>query len=189
MAKPLYLSPYSIQRDSYLLGRKIIDSGFRPDFLVGLWRGGADIAAHVHEMMAFHNITVDHFPIKTSRYNGSQENDTISIWGLEYLRERTTAHSSILFVDDVFDKGITMKATIDTMNSMYGENAPRMVKIATLYSKPSQNKTSLRPDYVIHEVDDEWVFFSYELKGLDTEQELCDAKGKEIAEIIFGKKL
>lgn len=189
MEKPLYLSPYSIQRDSYLLARQIIDSGFMPDFLCGLWRGGADIAVHVHELMDYQGIKVDHFPIKTSRYEGSQEKDKISVWGLEYLRGKTTKQSSILFVDDVFDKGITMEATIDAMNELHGENAPGIVKIATLYSKPSQNKTSLHPDFCIFEVGDRWIFFSYELKELDTEQKLCDAKGKEIAEIILGRKL
>ena len=40
-----YISARELPLDSYRLAVKICDSGFRPDFIVGVWRGGAPLSA------------------------------------------------------------------------------------------------------------------------------------------------
>ena len=38
-----YISANDLLLDSYKLGIKIFDSGFKPDFIVGVWRGGTPV--------------------------------------------------------------------------------------------------------------------------------------------------
>ena len=39
----LYVNEPDLLLDSYRLGRMVFDSGFRPSFIVGLWRGGSTV--------------------------------------------------------------------------------------------------------------------------------------------------
>lgn len=40
MSEKLFVTAESLLRDSMELARRIVRSGFRPTFLVALWRGG-----------------------------------------------------------------------------------------------------------------------------------------------------
>ena len=42
-----FVSAESLLRDSLELGRMVVQSGYRPTFLVGMWRGGAPIGIAV----------------------------------------------------------------------------------------------------------------------------------------------
>ena len=44
MVEKTYISASELLRDSFLLGRQIIETEFRPDFIVGVWRGGTQSA-------------------------------------------------------------------------------------------------------------------------------------------------
>ena len=37
MIEKTFISASELLHDSFMLGRKIIESGFRPDFIVGVW--------------------------------------------------------------------------------------------------------------------------------------------------------
>ena len=43
MADKLYLTADRLLKDSYQLANMVIDAGFRPTHLVGIWRGGAPV--------------------------------------------------------------------------------------------------------------------------------------------------
>jgi hypothetical protein len=45
-----FISAESLLRDSFALAVQIVASGFRPTFLVGVWRGGAPIGIAVQEV-------------------------------------------------------------------------------------------------------------------------------------------
>ena len=47
----VYISGNEIFVDSYRLARKIYDQGWKPDFVVGIWRGGTPIGIAVEEFM------------------------------------------------------------------------------------------------------------------------------------------
>ena len=49
MDEKIYLDSNGLTRDSFALARKIFDSGFRPDVIIGLWRGGTPVAVAVQE--------------------------------------------------------------------------------------------------------------------------------------------
>ena len=49
----IYISAQSLLEDSYILGKQILESGFRPNFIVGVWRGGTPVGISVQEMLAY----------------------------------------------------------------------------------------------------------------------------------------
>jgi|TARA_Y100000310_G_scaffold243910_1_gene248589 hypothetical protein len=51
MVEKEYISAQSLLIDSYKLAKKVLDSGFKPDFIVGVWRGGAPVGIAVQEYM------------------------------------------------------------------------------------------------------------------------------------------
>jgi hypoxanthine phosphoribosyltransferase len=66
----LFISADSLLRDSMELARRVVSSGFRPTFLVAMWRGGAPIGIAIQEVLEFHSIRADHIAIRTSSYTG-----------------------------------------------------------------------------------------------------------------------
>ena len=45
----IFISADSLLRDSVELGLRVVRSGFRPTFLVGIWRGGAPVGIAVQD--------------------------------------------------------------------------------------------------------------------------------------------
>ena len=54
MAEKLFVGSQQLLEDSVRLGLQIIKSGFRPDFIVGIWRGGTPVGIAVQELMEFY---------------------------------------------------------------------------------------------------------------------------------------
>ena len=51
--KKIYISAQSLLKDSFLIGKQILESDFTPNFIVGVWRGGTPVGIAVQEMLAF----------------------------------------------------------------------------------------------------------------------------------------
>ena len=174
--------------DSFKLGVKIYNSGFRPSFIVGLWRGGSTIGIYVQECLQALGIATDHIAIRTS-YQGatayagmvSDPHHRIRVHGTQYLLESLNHNDSLLIVDDVFSTGLNVKAVIDRLNTRLKRNMPADVRIATPYYKPANRKTTRIPDYYLYRCN-EWLVLPYELDGL-TEAELVEHK-PEAARLI-----
>ncbi len=104
--KKYFITPDDLLRDSFLLGQKIIESGFRPDFIVGIWRGGTPVGIAVQELLDYAGIATDHVAIRTSYYEGIAETaETVQVHGLGYLIRKINRDDSLLIVDDVLDSG------------------------------------------------------------------------------------
>ena len=46
-----FLTEQSVMEDSFKLSVQIYKSGFRPTFIVGLWRGGSTVGIYVQECL------------------------------------------------------------------------------------------------------------------------------------------
>ena len=68
-----FISPQQLMEDSLELGRQILASGFRPDYIVGVWRGGTPVGIMVQELLDFYGIHTDHISIRTSSYAGPDD--------------------------------------------------------------------------------------------------------------------
>lgn len=170
------VSADSLYLDSFRLARKIFDSDYRPDVLVGLWRGGTPPAIAIHEALDYFGRKVEHRPLFTASYDGiDAQRDSVQVIGLDSIQ---VPGNRILVVDDVFDTG----KTYQHVRALLLEQGAHEVRIATPYFKPERNKTELVPDYFIHETT-EWLVFPHELTDL-TPQEIRRLKGSEIADLL-----
>lgn len=181
-----YVAANDLLLDSFRLATQIVNSGFRPDFLVGLWRGGSGVGIAVQEGLEYFGVETDHIAIRTS-YRGQKsysqmvnKADSIRAHGLRYLHERVCEHHSMLIVDDAYSTGSSVNAVIEQLAKKSRRNLPGDIRIATVWYRPT-DKTIRPPDYFIHETSD-WLVLPYELSGLSI-QELRENK-PEIAPVI-----
>jgi hypoxanthine phosphoribosyltransferase len=182
MTEKRFIDAQELLMDSFRLGLNVLDSGFRPDFIVGIWRGGTPVGIAVQELFEHNGIASDHIAIRTSSYEGIENRGrTIRVHGLAYIVENAEASHNLLIVDDVYDTGLSIKALIDALNSRSRRNTPHDIRVATVFFKPANNRTERRPDYYVHETD-KWLVFPHELKGLSPE-EIARYK-PEIARVI-----
>ncbi len=176
-----YVTAQELLDDSFALGVKILQSGFRPKFIVGVWRGGTPTGIAVQEILDYYGVDTDHIAIRTSSYIGMQQQKEVKVHGLEYIVNNINAEDSLLIVDDVFDSGRSIAATIDHLKAKCRRNTPDVIKIATVYFKPTRNVTNLEPDFYCHETDD-WLVFPHELSDMSLE-EIKEHKGLDLPEI------
>lgn len=166
----LFVTAAGLLQDSFRLAAKIHRSGFVPDFIVGIWRGGTPVGIAIQEYFAFVGVETDHIAVRTSAYVGIGERArTIRVHGLHYLIEEADADDSLLVVDDVFDSGHSIEALLRELAGKMRRNMPGQVRIATPWYKPANNQTKLVPDYFLHETD-RWIVFPHELVGLTREE-------------------
>jgi uncharacterized protein len=162
----VYISAQQLLEDSLELGRQILASDFRPNYIVGVWRGGTPVGIMVQELLDFYGVETDHISIRTSSYAGmAKRNETVRVHGLSYLTQKMNAEDSLLIVDDVFDTGLSVKAIIDKLKERTRKNLPHDVRVATAYFKPGKNRTDFEPDFCAHRTD-EWLVFPHEMEGL-----------------------
>ncbi len=165
----VYISAQQLLEDSFNLALQVYESGYRPNYIVGVWRGGAPVGIAVQELLHVMGVDADHIAIRTSSYTGIGERDKkVRVHGLTYLIKRLESEDSMLIVDDVHDSGLSIHETIKDLKKACKKNTPE-IRIATPYYKPGNNKTDRVPDYFIHETN-EWLVFPHELDGLTSEE-------------------
>lgn len=171
-----FLDEENLILDSFRLGVQIFASGFRPTFIVGLWRGGSTVGIYVQECLQTLGVEANHIAVRTS-YRGqpyyqqmlADEGASIRVHGTQYLLETLNADDSLLLVDDVFSSGRSVEAVLKRLRLHLKRNMPEQVKIATLWQRPSCNATRLQPDFVQHRTEN-WLVFPYEMSGLSREE-------------------
>jgi uncharacterized protein len=180
----VFISAESLLRDSMQLGVDILRSGFRPTFLVAIWRGGAPIGITVQEVLEYHGIQADHISIRTSSYTGiDTQAKTVRVHAIDYLVSRLSFEDQLLIIDDVFDSGRSLEAVVVELRRRCKRNLPDRIRIATVYYKPLRNHSSLVPDYYVRSTD-KWLVFPHELQGLTREEILAN---KPLNESFFDK--
>ncbi len=160
-----YINPQQLLADAYALAWQVFESGFRPSWVVGVWRGGTPVGIAVHELLHVLGVGADHTAIRTSSYSGiGQREDAVQVNGLEHLTPTLTRADALLLVDDVYDTGLSLQQVIGDLQQACGPDTPE-VRIATPYFKPDNNRTRFTPDYFLHTTD-QWLVFPHELDGL-----------------------
>lgn len=161
-----YLSANDYQADMWQLAASIRKTDWRPDYLVGLWRGGAPVAIAVHEFLKATGWNVKHLPLKCWSYTAIGENagrvDFLfgdAVFGMFHAGDK------VLFVDDVFDTGKTAQAVMAQMAKTGAE-----ARFACVYWKPEKNRTALNPDYFARDIGGEWIVFPHEIDGLTPDE-------------------
>ena len=169
--KKIILTAQELLDDSYRLGLQVIESKYKPTFLLILWRGGGPIGVAIHELFKFKNIKINHMVLKISSYTNFEQSNQIHIDDMSNLVKNISQQDKLLIIDDIFDTGRTYAAVMDALVEECGENHPSEIRVAVPWYKPERNKTKYIPDYFIHTTD-QWVVFPHELDALN-DQELA----------------
>jgi hypoxanthine phosphoribosyltransferase len=170
MSGKLYIGAQELLEDAFRLGARVLESGFRPSFIVAIWRGGVTIGMAVQELLDYHGVQTDHIAIRTSSYSGIDGRaPTVRIHGTSYLIKNLQHEDRLLIVDDVFDTGYTIQALVDHLRQKLRRNTPDEIRVAVPYYKPSRRQVALAPHYHLHETE-RWIKFPYSLEGLSEEE-------------------
>ena len=190
--KKKYIREKVLIQDSFKLAIKIFNSEFKPDFLVGLWRGGSTVGIYVQECLQHLGVHTDHISIRTS-YRGEpdyqeriKKGREIRVHGLQYLLENLNNDQKLLIVDDVYGSGSSVNAVIKQLSERLKKNMPSNYKVAVPWYKPSKNTSGRVPDFYVHETD-EWLVLPYELVGLEPNEIANNKPG--VSEILSSIKV
>ena len=161
-----YINATEYLHDSWKLAVRVRTGGWRPDFLVGLWRGGAPVAVAIHEFLKVAGWSLQHIPLKCASYTGIGENtgEVVFTHG-DIVFGMFRKGDRVLVVDDVFDTGKTAAAVKVRMEAIGAE-----MRFACVYWKPEKNTTGLKPDYFVKDVGSDWIVFPHEIDGLTPEE-------------------
>jgi hypothetical protein len=166
-----FIAEQELLEDSYRLARLIYQSGFRPDFVVGVWRGGSTVGIYVQECLQYLGIETDHIAVRTS-YRGREDyferleqGSEMRAHGLQYLFENLNADDALLIVDDVYSTGRNVQAIVNRLRIKTKRNMANDVRIAAPYYRGTDSDTAVAPDYFLQQTDD-WLVLPYELTGI-----------------------
>ncbi|WP_405231388.1 phosphoribosyltransferase [Lentisalinibacter salinarum] len=169
-----FIAANDLLLDSFRLAVDIHDAGFRPDFLVGLWRGGTAVGIAVQEGLEYLGVETDHIAVRTS-YTGPESYHKrdhavagIRVHALQYLVDRLEAEHRLLIVDDVYSTGASVQAVINELTRKTRRNLPHDIRTATVWYRPTE-RTVAPPDFFIHETAD-WLVLPYELQDLSRDE-------------------
>ena len=175
-----YLSADEFLHDSWRLAADVRNSGWRPDVLIALWRGGASVGVSLHEFFKVSGWDVRHIPLKCSSYSGIGENHGEVVFTLgEEIFGMLRPGDKVLVVDDVFDTGKTAKA----VRARIGATGAEM-RMACVYWKPEKNTTDMNPDYFVRDVGMDWIVFPHEIDGLSGDE--VRTKDPLLADLLQG---
>ncbi len=179
------LSASDLLEDSFRLGVRILESGFKPTLIIAIWRGGAPVGMAVQEVLAYCGVESDHIAIRTSSYLGVDERGAVSVHGLNYIIKKICHDDRVLIIDDVFDTGNTIKAVVEEIRRRARDNTPEQIRVAVPWFKPARNETDMVPDYYLKKTE-EWLVFPHELDAL-TPEEMHEAR-PELHRIVHRSK-
>ena len=144
----LHLTWMDVQRLSEKLADQIAESGFRPDIIVAVSRGGFDPARILSDELNIRSLA----SLQVIYYAGINErNDKPQV---KYPLNADISGLNVLVVDDVADSGNSLKVVKEYIDSL----GPREVKMATLHHKPW---SSFEPDFYAESVD-KWIIYPWE---------------------------
>ena len=170
-----FIQEQELLEDSYRLAVEVHRSGFRPDFIVGVWRGGSTVGIYVQECLQYLGVETDHIAIRTS-YRGRdeyfrqlQQGERVRAHGLQYLFENLNASDSLLIVDDVYSTGRNVDAVIERLRQKTKRNMAKDVRVAAPYFRNDPEQAGSEPDYYLRQTQD-WLVLPYEITGLEREE-------------------
>ena len=119
----LYIRSEDLLKDSFQLAWNVYESGFKPNYIVGVWRGGAPIGIAVQEFLSVLGVKSDHVAIRTSYYTGiDAKKDSVQVYGLNYVIRKLESEDRLLIVDDVHDTGNSISQIITDLKKACKKN-------------------------------------------------------------------
>ena len=123
MPDKIYITAQSLLEDSFRMAVRILESGFRPNFIIGVWRGGTPVGIAVQELFDYRGVKTDHIAIRTSSYSGTERRGQVVVHGLNYIIKKICYDDRVLIVDDFLHQGRTAVALGEIVEEAGGEVA------------------------------------------------------------------
>jgi hypothetical protein len=175
-----YIAADAFLRDSWRLASAVRDSGWKPDFLIALWRGGAAAGVAVHEFLKASGWDMRHLPLKCASYSGiGKTTGRVDFTLGDETFSLVKPGERVLVVDDVYDTGATASAVRERLGAAGAE-----ARVACVYWKSGVPSAAGRPDYFAVDAGSSWIVFPHEIDGLtagelrEKDAELADMMGE-----------
>ena len=81
MTKLAHIDANSFLLDSFLLGRRVFETGFRPKHAISIWRGGTPVGLGVDAYFRCQGASFNHTCIATESYVGIGRQDRLAVSG------------------------------------------------------------------------------------------------------------
>ena len=140
------------------LAINIFDSGFKPDLLIGIMRGGApiiDVLSRVFKTKCAY--------LAVESYSGEniQDQQGELIFSRELSSTVQNMSGNILLCDDLSDTGVTLTRSIEWLkNYKQLKNKIKSIKTAVLWKKAD---STFEPDYCAQRLNDNpWIVQPFE---------------------------
>ncbi|MBM4371847.1 MAG: hypothetical protein FJ098_09345 [Deltaproteobacteria bacterium] len=183
-----HITPEQMLLDSFRLGRMVYESGFRPKYAISVWRGGTQVGLGVNSFLRNQGVQVHHSTIATESYTGLGNAKEVMVKGLDQLVRNICPEDPVLLIDDVFERGETVRAIIQTFRERARANFPRDIRVATVHRKPGRIRwCDVQLMYLRDVEDDTWIDYPHELADLITDDPgdpLIRDKGEDFAAIL-----
>lgn len=129
------------------IARKVVESGYRPDVIIAILRGGVVLARLLSDLLNIRDIKI----MRVVHYDALESKKVAEI--VEPINCRLDG-MRVLLVDDVADTGESLIVARDHIL----ERGAAEVRIATMHYKPW---SKLKPDYYSEETE-AWVVYFWE---------------------------
>ena len=174
-----FITPEQLYKDAYSLADMILRSGYRPDVILVMWRGGSPVGIVVHEYLAYHGVDTWHTVVKSASYTGIASRRKPVLENIAPALKKINRRTKVLLVDDILDTGATMAAVRRLIRNRAAD-----VKTATIYCKKGAVR-AMRPDYVVRQTAS-WIVFPHELVGLSAAE--IRKKGAHVSRLLGTKE-
>jgi len=145
------LSWGDVERLSEELGRKITESGFVPDYIIGITTGGIIPLGLLVKALGVKNILT----VSVSSYEKNKQKEL----AITYLPEVDMEGRKILLVDEIADTGTTLNNISEALGERYKIGVLKTATIAV-----NKAKCAFWPDFFALADESEWVVFPWEKK-------------------------
>jgi len=160
----LAISWDEIQSSLLALADKISASGYRPDMIVGIARGGWVVARVLSDLLEVNDLA----SVKISLYSGPEEKSKVPV--IAQPISESPKGKRVLIADDVADSGESLMLA----RRHILDQGAREIRISTIHLKPWSKVT---PDYYVSTTES-WILYPWELR--ETLSHLIRIWGKEV---------
>ncbi len=159
MSKKLIVNWNEYNKTVEKLAVQIYQSGYKPDLLVGIMRGGApmiDVLSRVFKLKCAY-LAVESYSGK-----GIEDEQGDIVFSREMSSIAKNMGGKILLCDDLSDTGITLNKSVDWLKKYEPiKDKIEDIKTATLWKK---NKSTFEPDYCAVKLpNDPWIVQPFEI--------------------------
>ena len=145
------LSWNRVVRDTIKLSKSIIDSGFKPDIVVAIGRGGYVPARILCDYLLIRDLT----SIKVEHWGSAATETEKAV--IKFRLCTDIKDKSVLLVDDITDTGDTLRVSLKYLKDF----GPKTIKTAVLIHKTC---SVIVPDYFISKIIKwHWVIFPWHI--------------------------